>query len=108
MWGRLDAAEVLIEALVPLPDDPTDREARDHRQSCVAQLRDQAHCEILHEELKREDLARLLEVGKNADKLGPLNPQLQALLQTAARCDSLLEHFRDNYARPTELEPGLP
>ena len=105
LWGRLDAAEVLIEALVPLPDDPTDREARDHRQSCVAQLRDQAHCEILREELKREDLARLLEVGKSADKLGPLNPQLQALLQTAARCDSLLEHFRDNYARPTELEP---
>jgi patatin-related protein len=105
MWGRLDAAEVLIEALVPLPDDPTDREARDHRQACVAQLRDQAHCEILREELKREDLAGLLEVGKNAEKLGPLNPQLQALLQTAGRCEGLLDHFRDNYARPTELEP---
>lgn len=110
MWGRLDAAEVLIESLTPHPvldtnDHDVAKEARDYRAAYVGHIRDMAHCSILREELKREDLAMLLQASKHKEKCPVANPRLAALLDTAGRCSALLEEFRDSYERPSELEP---
>jgi hypothetical protein len=110
MWGRLDAAEVLIEALVPQPvvdtsDAAAAKDARDYRDAYVGHLRDVAHCAILREELKREDLALLLQASTSARKDPGIDPKLTALLETAGRNPELLDRFRDAYARPVTLEP---
>ncbi len=109
MWGRLDAAEVLIEALVPQPVvDPTDdsavREARDYRRAYVGHLRDMAHCAILREELQRSDLAMLLSAGAHRKDRPEIDPKLASLIDTADRCSELLDRFRDNYERPNDLK----
>ena len=98
MWGRLDAAEILIEALAPMASAPdADRAA------AVTRLREMAQCAILREELSREDLATLLVASDRAEVPDSLSPKLQRLLETAGNCTELLEEFRVSYRRP---EPG--
>jgi hypothetical protein len=99
MWGRLDAAEILIETLTP-PGDAAKRTAR------VERLRTQAFCAILREELRRTELLELFRAGEEAERQGTaLPPRMAQLVQAAGSCTEVIAEFRRSYQRPASLPP---
>jgi patatin-related protein len=118
LWGRLDAAEILIETAIA-PDHP-------NRTTVVEELRDEAHREIIGEYFdrpKREDIVRLVAqalaetetdepneqalrrlVEKSAGE--PVNEKLQKVLMAAIEDEgTLLEYYRESYQVNLKLSP---
>jgi patatin-related protein len=120
MWGRLDGAERLIQALVP----PSDEE--DDRKHVVDALVLEAHRSILSEELREADrmelagliadaLARIPPGDRNTEELDrlvrapagePINSKLQAVLRAALTEQQLLDFYRTKYSLNATLPPG--
>jgi hypothetical protein len=100
MWGRLDAAEILIETMTPAhPGQEKQRAA------VVERLRNQAFAAILNEELAREDIARLFPAAEEAEQAGtPVPDRLRRLIDAArSHPDDVAAAFRDAYRRPNQL-----
>ena len=100
MWGRLDAAEILIETMIPAhPGEEQQRAA------LVERLRNRAFSAILNEELAREDIARLFPAADEAAQAGaPVPDRLQRLIDAArSHPDDVVGAFRDAYRRPNQL-----
>jgi patatin-related protein len=120
MWGRLDGAERLIQALVPPSDD------EDDRKHVVDALVLEAHRSILSEELREGDrmelaglladaLARIPAGDRNTEELDqlvrapagePINSKLQAVLRAALTEQQLLDFYRTRFSLNPTLPPG--
>ena len=77
MWGRLDAAEVILDTLAPGDED----------------MRVRAHAAILREELKQQDAARAELEGKVGGALDGVSDA------------ELVQAFRTCFKKPAELAP---
>lgn len=117
LWGRLDAAEILIRTLVP----PNQRDRRD----VIERLRKEAQAAIVREHLTREEkdliVRRVMDeiaglpgpkpkderaVGALAQPRGA-DPNLRTLVETlVADDDRLLEAFARDYAVDLSLPAG--
>jgi patatin-related protein len=118
LWGRLDAAEILIETVVAMH--------RPDRQSVVNELRDEAHREIIREHIKGPEREAIISAvasalaeapSEEADEKAlrelvertagvPLNERLSKVLQAAVDDDrDLLEHYRKSYQVRGDLPP---
>ena len=94
LWGRLDGAERLLEALLP------DGKERDR-------LRDEAHAAIIRDELIKQDAGPLTDLLAGA--LGHDDAASDELLETLrdpSRADALLDTLHDD-APPTEARMAL-
>jgi patatin-related protein len=103
MWGRLDAAEILIDTLVPSPPGQDEQRA-----AVVSRLRNEAFVAILREELQREDVAKLFSVADAARRDGvELDGRLRDLVEAAEPdANAVVGAFQASYRRPTSLQPG--
>jgi patatin-related protein len=106
LWGRLDAAELLVETLVPTGQDPAAREA------LVQSLRREAQAAILREHFTGEQQALLVrrvmggEVGGRGG-LVELDPAVRSFVDALVADDHrLLKTFADEYRVDTRLPPG--
>jgi patatin-related protein len=119
MWGRLDAAEIIIKTLLPVPEGDEERKAE--RDSLIKE----AQKEILKEEvlpkgdkeLRGEyvaalvDLSAGLSVKKTIKKLRAQmarspdgSPELKKILDTCIGEDGLLDYFKRDYEVNHNLE----
>jgi patatin-related protein len=96
MWGRLDAAEILIQTLVP-----ADLDRRDVR---VGRLRDEAFCAILREELRRDELLELFRAGQEVQQ-DALPPRMAQVINAASSNREVIDEFKRSYRRPATLPP---
>ena len=123
--GRLDAADILIEALVPQPDDGADEVACAERAELVDRLRGEAQRAILAEELDAADRSKL--IGLLAETMAKLDPadrnverlrkmleadgvatkgRLEAALRLAVEDEEALRrYYETEYQVDTSLEP---
>jgi patatin-related protein len=115
LWGRLDAAEILIRAFVP--DDHRRRE------EVIKELRDQAHVAIVRQHFDLEERREIAHVvsgalSGSAPSAGlrqrieaaarrPVDPRLHQVLELVLEDDErLLEYMRDDYQVPDVLPAG--
>jgi patatin-related protein len=118
LWGRLDGAERLIEALVPASDEDRDE--------IVHELVEEAHLAIISEELRPSDreelvglladaLARIAPGDRNTEELekliqapagSPINPRLQEVLRQCLTEKELLSFYDERYSLDADLPPG--
>lgn len=131
MWGRLDAAEILIKTLLPVPKESDaetagERKYREERETQRDIIVKEAQKEILkeellpkgHEELRGEYVAALVDMSaglsaketirKLRDRIAKSpegSPELKKILDSCVSEEDLLTYLRDEYEVNRALEP---